>query len=72
MNFLFEKIQVAEASKRYLHYVNNLTKAKVLILDNLGLRNYTHKEATSLVDTLEARYQKGPSLSHPRWNRRDC
>ena len=36
--------------------------AKVLILDDLGLRNYTHEEATSMVDILEERYQKGPMI----------
>ncbi len=36
--------------------------AKVLILDDLGLRNYTHEKATSMVDILEERYQKGPMI----------
>jgi len=39
-----------------------LTKTKVLILDDLGLRNYTHEEATSVVDILEERYQNGPVI----------
>jgi len=62
MNFFFEEIQAAKAAGRYLHYVKNLTKTKVLILDDLGLRNYTHEEATSLVDILEERYQNGPVI----------
>lgn len=49
VNFLFEEIQAARAAGRYLHYVRSLIKAKVLILDDLGLRNYTHEEATSLM-----------------------
>lgn len=59
VNFLFEEIQAAKAAGRYLNYVRSLTKAKALILDDLGLRNYTHEEATALMDILEERYQKG-------------
>lgn len=29
-----------------------------MILDDLGLRNYTHEEATSLMEILEERYHK--------------
>lgn len=62
VNFLFEEIQAAKAAGRYLNYVRALVKAKVLILDDLGLRNYTHEEATSLIDILEERYHKAPLI----------
>jgi DNA replication protein DnaC len=62
VNFLFEEIQAAKAAGRYLNYVKGLCKAKALILDDLGLRNYTHEEATSLMDILEERYQKAPLI----------
>lgn len=62
MNFLFEEIQAAKAAGRYLNYVRSLTKAKALILDDLGLRNYTYEEATSLMDILEERYRKAPVI----------
>jgi len=40
-----------------------LIKAKVLIPDDLGLRNYTHEEATSMMmDMLEERYRKIPLI----------
>src|SRR5207249_3363001 len=39
-----------------------VTKAKGLILDDLGLRNYSHEEATSLMDILEERYHKAPLI----------
>ena len=61
-NFLFEEIQAAKAAGRYLNYVRSLIKAKVLILDDLGLRNYSHDEATSLMDILEERYHKAPLI----------
>ena len=62
VNFLFEEIQAAKAAGRYLNYIRSLIKAKVLILDDLGLRNYSHEEATSLMDILEERYRKAPLI----------
>jgi len=62
VNFLFEEIQAAKAAGRYLNYVRSLIKAKVLILDDLGLRNYSHEEATALIDILEERYHKAPLI----------
>jgi len=62
INFLFEEVLAARAAGRYLHYIKSLTKAKVLILDDLGLRNYTHDEAMALMDLLEERYRKGPVI----------
>jgi DNA replication protein DnaC len=50
---------VAEAQGNYLNYMARLgPKVKVLIIDDLGLRNYTHKEATVLYEILEDRYRK--------------
>lgn len=58
-NFLFEEIEAARASGKYLSYLKALIKADALILDDFGVRSYTHPEATSLLDLLEERYQKG-------------
>ncbi|MBI2711613.1 MAG: ATP-binding protein, partial [Bdellovibrio sp.] len=62
MNFLFEEVLAAKAAGRYLTYVKRLTQTKVLILDDFGLRNYTHEEANVLVDLLEDRHRKGPVI----------
>jgi len=59
VSFLFEEVQAARAAGKYLDYVKRLTSAKALILDDFGLRNYTHEEATVLVDLLEDRHRKG-------------
>lgn len=59
VNFFFEEISAARASGKYLPTLKGLIKTAVLILDDFGLRNYTHEEATSLMDLLEERYQKG-------------
>ena len=59
VNFLFEEVLAAKAAGKYLGYVRRLTAVKVLILDDFGLRNYTHDEANVLVDLLEDRHRKG-------------
>lgn len=59
MNFLFEEASAERAAGRYVSHVRRLSKTGVLILDDFGLRNYTHDEASVLVDILEDRYQKG-------------
>tara|TARA_Y100000768_G_scaffold336938_1_gene278837 strand:- start:1695 stop:2447 length:753 start_codon:yes stop_codon:yes gene_type:complete len=62
VNKLFKELEVAEASGTYLNYVAKLGRAKILILDDLGLRNYSHTEANILYDILEERYQKGSTI----------
>lgn len=60
VNFLFEEVMAAKTAGKYLNYIKKLTQVKVLILDDFGLRNYTHEEASVLVDLLEDRHRKGP------------
>lgn len=62
-NKLFKEIELADAQGKYLTYLNRLsTRVKLLIIDDLGLRNYTHKEANILYEILEDRYRKGPVI----------
>jgi DNA replication protein DnaC len=59
VNFLFEEVQAAKASGKYLQYIRRLSQVRALILDDFGLRNYNHDEANVLVDLLEDRHRKG-------------
>lgn len=59
INKMFKEIEAAEASGEYLKYIAKLKKARLLIFDDFGLRNYSHQEATILYDILEEKYQKG-------------
>ncbi|MDO8520187.1 MAG: IS21-like element helper ATPase IstB [Deltaproteobacteria bacterium] len=59
ISLLMEEIQSQKIAGRYLVFIRNLNRAGVLIFDDWGLRNYTHEEATFLVDILEERYRKG-------------
>lgn len=61
-NNLFREAQIADVSGTYLNFLKKLRKVKLLIIDELGLRNYTHKEATTLLEILEDRYQKCPII----------
>lgn len=59
VNLLFEEIAAAKAAGKYLQLLRQFNKSKALILDDFGLRSYTHEEATALVDLLEDRYRQG-------------
>ena len=62
-NRLFKEIEIADAQGAYLTYLNRLkNRVKILILDDFGLRNYTHREATILYEILEDRYKKCPII----------
>lgn len=58
-SFFFEEVAAHKAAGKYLSYLKTLIKQDLIILDDFGLRNYTHEEATSLMDLIEERYQKG-------------
>jgi len=62
VNFMFEEVLAARTSGKYLSYVKKLNQTKVLLLDDFGLRQYTHDEANVLVDILEDRGRKGPVI----------
>lgn len=64
VNFPFEEIHAAKAAGRYLNYVCNLIQAKVLILDDLGLRNYTYEEATIADGHLGGALSQGSPHGH--------
>lgn len=62
VNLFFEEVLASRASGKYLGYLRKLRQTQVLILDDFGLRNYTHEEANTLVDLLEDRARKGPVI----------
>lgn len=62
MNYLFSQIKAAEKAGSYLLYLKRLRQVPLLILDDFGLRSYTHHEATLLYQILEDRYQRGSTI----------
>ncbi len=74
VNMLFEEIAASRAAGKYLAFLATLSKAQVLILDDFGLRAYTHAEATTLMDILEERHKHGVTVvtsqvSHQGWHK---
>lgn len=59
VNKFFKQVQEAEVAGTYLKLLERIKKAKLIILDDFGLRNYSHSEASVLYDLLEERYHKG-------------
>jgi DNA replication protein DnaC len=59
VNLLFEEVRAEKSAGTYLKWLKTLSQTPVLILDDFGLRNYSHDEAVSLMDLLEERYRKG-------------
>lgn len=59
VNLLFEECHAERLAGRYLKFVQRLKQVPALILDDFGLRSYSHEEANTLLDLLEERYRKG-------------
>lgn len=62
MNLFLDEIAVNKISGKYLDFVRQIKKIKVLILDDFGLRNYTHEQSTNLLDILEERVATGITI----------
>lgn len=62
MNLLFEEVKSHKIEGRYLVFLKKLKKAKLVILDDFGLRKYTHEEANVLYEVLEERYNSGSTI----------
>ena len=58
-NLFFEEVAAEKAAGRYLQFIRKIAKMAAIILDDFALRNYTHDEATILLEVLEERYGKG-------------
>jgi DNA replication protein DnaC len=58
-HLFLEEALSEKVAGRYLGFIRKITKVKALILDDFGLRTYTHDEATILLEVLEERYAKG-------------
>jgi len=58
INYLFEQYKLAEKSGQVLSFLKRFASYKILILDDIGLRKFTHEEANLLYQIIEDRYQK--------------
>jgi DNA replication protein DnaC len=62
VNKFLKEVEDSELAGNYLKFLCRIRKCKILIFDDFGLRNYSHKEASIFYDVLEERYQKGPVI----------
>jgi len=62
VNKFFKEVEESELAGNYLKLLARIRKCRILIFDDFGLRNYSHKEASILYDILEERYQKGVTI----------
>jgi len=62
VNYLFEQYKTAEKAGQVLTFLKKMSSYAVLILDDIGLRKFTHEEAMLLYQIIEDRYQKGSTI----------
>lgn len=62
VNKFLKEVEAQEAAGSYLKFLNRVKKTEVLILDDFGLRNYTHKEANVLYDVMEDRFRQTSTI----------
>lgn len=62
INYLFEQYKAAERAGQVLSFLKRFSSYQLLILDDIGLRKYTHEEANLLYQIVEDRYQKGSTI----------
>ena len=62
INYLFEQYRASEKSGHVLSFLKRFSSYDLLIIDDMGLRKFTHEEATLLYQIIEDRYQKGSTI----------
>lgn len=62
INYLFEQYRSAERAGHVLQFLKKISSYKLLILDDIGLRKFTHEEAVVLYQIIEDRYNKTSTI----------
>jgi len=69
---LLLEMQDARDQGKYLKFMDGLSKIKILILDDIGLKTYTVEESRDILEIAEARYNKSSTIlsaqiDHSKW-----
>jgi len=69
---LLLEIQQAKLDNKYNRFMKSLNKARLLILDDIGLKSYTLEESRDILEITEGRYNKSSTIlsgqvSHGMW-----
>lgn len=59
MSRLFTDLEIARMEGKYNHYMNQLVKQSLLMLDDFGLAEITSAESRELLEVMEGRMHKG-------------
>jgi len=69
---LLLEMQDARDEGKYLKFMDGLSKIKILILDDIGLKTYTVEESRDILEIAESRYNKSSTIlsaqmEHSKW-----
>jgi len=69
---LLVEVEMARFENRYLRFIENIRRIRILIIDDIGLKAYNHNEARDLLEIAEMRYNKTPTIfvsqvPHEKW-----
>lgn len=62
MNRLCEQLAVAKVEGTYIKWMNRISKARLVILDDFGLQPLTHDVKLAILQILEDRYAKASTI----------
>jgi len=69
---LFAEIAMSRLENRYVRFMDSLRKVRLLILDDIALKPYSHEEARDLLEIAELRYNRmstifASQVPHEKW-----
>ena len=59
---LFAELALARLENRYVRFMQSLKKIQLLILDDIGLKPYSHDESRDLLEIAELRYNRTSTI----------
>ncbi|WP_088239937.1 IS21-like element helper ATPase IstB [Calothrix rhizosoleniae] len=62
LGHLLDDLSTGHADGSYRQQLNNLSKRKLLVLDDWGMEKLTARQANDLLDVMEDRYQRGSTI----------
>jgi len=69
---LFAELEMARLENRYLRFMESLRKIHLLVIDDIGLKHFSHEEARDMLEIAELRYNRSSTIfssqiPHEKW-----
>jgi len=69
---LFAELEMARLENKYLRFMESLGKIHLLVIDDIGLKPYSHDEARDMLEIAEIRYNRASTIfasqiPHEKW-----